>query len=432
MNGLRNDMRHGVPLIPRKDLINRIGRRLICLAAAAILAACQHVSISGDPVIDPNGMTGVTPPRTLAVLPTTDDSGHPDLAPVMRETLRESLSKLPLENRQIKDIDQQLAIIANRLGMPPEKLPPAALAHPSVGDVVVFSRIEHIGRLFLILYAHNRFTLEFQMVDTRTRHIFYRNKFVITSHSFAPAIDPFGLASSAFWSLWNLRDESVKTTFRNGTQKITGQIPPLPLFSELGNRLAIVRTNVTMPRPSLGPGDRVQVEVIGTPRTIASFSIGNVSKRLPLHETAPGRYCGEFTVRKGMNTPFAVVEATLKLPGGGETITDAVTEHPFSIDTTTPPRARITRWWPGGRGKGIYGEIELDADDAKKNPEKPARYIVYRRAAGLHDFKPVAETGNLTFNDATADPKQPADYRIVSQDAAGNMSEPGRIVAIQK
>lgn len=417
---------------PRKASIGRVGRCLACLAAAAALAACQHVSISGDPAIDRDGLAGVPPPRTLAVLPTVDASGHPDLAPVMRETLRESLSKLPLENRLIRDVDQQLAIIANRLGTPPDKLPPAALAHPSVGDVVVFSRIEHIGRLFLIFYAHNRFTLEFELADTRTRHVFYRNTFAITNHSFAPAIDPFGLASSAFWSLWNLREEAVRSTFREGTQKIAGQIPPLPLFSELGNGLAIVKTNVTLPRTSLGAGDRVAVEVIGTPHAAASFTVGNVTKRQPLRETAPGRYRGEFTVRKGMNTPYAVVEATLRLPGGGESITDAVTERPFAIDTTPPPRARMTRWWPGGRGRGIFGEIETDADDAQKNPEKPVQYIVYRRGPDGRDFKRVAQTDTQTFNDATADPDRPAAYRIVAQDAAGNESEPGKIVAIKR
>lgn len=425
-------MFHGVALISRKDFTRRIGRPLICLAAAAMIVACQHVSITGNPAIDHDGMTGVTPPRTLAVLPTTDGSGHPELAPEMRAALRESLSKLPLENRQLKNVDQQLAMIANRMGMPPEKLPPAALAHPTVGDVVVFSRIERISQLFLILYAHNRFTLDFQMVDTRSRRIFYRNRFVVTSRNFAPAIEPFGLAGAAFGSLWRLRPESVRTNFRDGTQKIAEQIPPLPLFSELGNRLAIVRTTVTLPRASLGPGDRVDVEVIGTPRMLASFAAGNIGKRVPMRETAPGRYRGEFTVRKGMNTPYAVVEATLRAPGGSETITDAVTERAFSIDTTPPPRARMTRWWPGGRGKGIYGEIELDKDDTGSNPERPVKYVVSRRNENSADFKLVAETDKTTFNDASADPAQRAEYRIVSVDAAGNSSEPGKIVVIKR
>ncbi|MCE5229655.1 hypothetical protein LLG95_08675 [bacterium] len=414
---------------------SQIGRRLILLfgiVTALAIAGCRHVAVSGEPAIDKDGLAGVTPPRSLAVLPTTDISGHADLAPAMREALHAALSKLPLENRQLTVTDQRLAMIANRMGIQPENLPQAALAHPSIADIVVFSRIEKISRVYLILYAHNRFRLDFQMVDTRSRHVFYRNEFVVTNRCFAPTINLFGLAGSAFWSLGQLTTESVTGTFNEGARKIVAELPPMPVFSELGNRLAIVKTNVKMPRTSLGVGDKIQVEVIGTPRTMASFSVGKVTRRLKLREVAPGRYTGEFVVRKGMNTPYAVVEATLRLPNGGETITDAMMEQPFSIDTTPPPHGRVTSWWPARRGKGIFGEIELEKDETANNPEKPSRYIVYRRAPGEKEFAEIAETDATTFSDPKADPANLNEYRIVTRDIAGNDSTPGPVVCVQK
>lgn len=397
------------------------------LPAILLLAGCQYVTISGSPIVDTDGLKGVTSPRTLGVLPTTDASGHPELAPPMREALHAALSSLPLENRQLPVVDQRLATIANRMAMRPEDLPPAALAHPSVADIVVFSKVEHISRLFLLLYAHNRFVLDFQMVDTRSRRVFYRNEFVITSRNIAPTLDILGLFSSAFRSLWHLRTESVRDTFDNGAQKIVAQLPALPVFSETGDRLAIVKSEVKLPKNTLGPGDRVQIQLTGTPKMNAAFSVGKVARRMPMREAAPGKYRAEFTVRKGMNTPYAVVETTLRLPNGSETITDTVTDRPFSIDTTPPPRARVSQWWPAARKKGVWAEIALEPADVKANPEKPALFVVSRRAPGRKDFVKVAETKKTTFLDQEADPNQPGEYRIVTRDTAGNASAPGPI-----
>lgn len=414
------------------DFLRNTATRCVFLLALLSLAGCSYVTISGTPIVDSTGLRGVTPPRSIGVLPTTDSSGHPDLAPTMRQSLHGALSALPLDNRQLSEVDQQLAMIANRLGMPPDQLPPAALANPAVADLVVFSRITRISRLFLLLYSHNRFTLEFQMADTRSRHILYNNKFVITNRNIAPTLDILGLFSSAFRSLWHLREESVRSTFQDGAQKIVAAIPPLPAFSELGNRLAIVKVNVNIPRKTLGVGDRVLVELIGTPKTFASFNVGKVSRRIPMRETAPGRYAGEFVVKKGMNTPYAVVETTLRLPSGAESITDTITDQPFTIDTTPPPQARVSRWWPAGRGDGLYGEIAIDANEANKNPEKSAHYLVYRRSPGQTEFAPIAQTDKTTFQDKTIDLSKPGEYRIITQDAAGNCSEPGPVTRIHK
>ncbi len=413
---------------PRLEIRGSVLARVTVLAVALALAAgCETVSVTSEPYVDTHGLAGVEPPRSLAVLPVMDDSRHPELVTPLREALFGALAALPFEDRELELVDQRLATIANRLGVLPEELPESAQAHPMLADICVFTRVRKVSRFFLIFYSHHRLGLDFAMVDTRTRRIFYRGKFVIHNRQLVPTIEPVGAIGSAFSSLWHLRSDKLRETLAEGARKIVADIPPVPSPAAAGKNLRIEKVDVVLPRPVLKAGDALGVRLIGTPGAQAEFSIGNFAREQALREVSPGRYEGLLTIRKGVNTPYAVVEVTLS--HGEERVEDTVTGRPFAIDTIAPPPARVSEGWaaPGG---GVQLDLATVARKGEAATETPAEFEIRRRAAGRGAFESVGVTRARTFHDGAADAGQPWDYTIVTRDDAGNESAPGPVTRL--
>ncbi len=398
------------------------------LLALLALSGCQSVSVRGVPEVDWEALAAVAHPRTLAVLPTTEEDDRPDLTGPMRLALYGSLAPLEFKDRELSDVDQRLALIANRMGLRPEELPPEARAHPLLGDTVAFSHIESVSRFYLIFYAHNRLRLNLQLVDTHTRKVFYRGRFTITNRRLEATIDPFGLAGTAVSSLWHLRADQLAQTLETGADKIAAQIPPLPatVATDPGE-LCIERLAVKLPRTLLRAGDKIEVEVLGTPKGQATFRFGPGERPRPLIEVAPGRYLGRAEIEPGMDTPYAFIEAELGLGEPGETVRDSAIDQPFAIDTMPPPRGRVARCWPAPPRRGIYLELETDPTDPRAQLEAPQTYFIYRRPAGGGRFQRIGESAATTFLDAEADPGHPWEYQIITRDPAGNDAAPGPI-----
>lgn len=414
--------------IPRHAL--RIALLLGLIAVLGGLCGCRRLSLGGRAGYADMESFENNPPRTIALMPTTDASGHPDLAEPMRKALERALAPLPYQDRQEDAVNEFLSRTAARLGCGPTQLPPAAMVDPQLADCVVFSDIERISRVYLFLYAHYRLDLNFAMWDARTRRIIYQNKFVFYDRAWVPTFDIMGLFGSSILSLWHLRPSQLQETLDEGAQKIVKELPTPKLELARNGNVELSEAQVVTPFQVLTVGSQVNVYVKGTPHCKVTFSIGRVARDIPLQEETMGRYHGVYKVVAGTDLGYAVVEVHMALPDGSQKLDYTVEKAPFAIDTQAPPRARVARSWPANLRPGIYLGLELEAEDTTHNRELPDDYVIYRQVAGTAKFDEIGVSHDKVFYDATNDPNKNYEYYIVTRDRAGNCSQVGPITLI--
>ncbi len=203
---------------------------VLLMLASLILSACGGVAVRGysesEHIERPED-----PPQTLAILPTADLSGHPELAEVFRESLYRAVSVLPYKDKELAEIDAVMATLAYQHQCSPAQLPESALVTPDLADYVVFTRLEKVGRLYLLLYAHVRYDLHLAMVDTRTRRVIYRNHFVVRDWTGGATISPLGLLERSFSSILQLRGKRMNESMEEGAEKIADALP-CPVYVE--------------------------------------------------------------------------------------------------------------------------------------------------------------------------------------------------------
>ena len=348
----------------------------------------------------------------------------------MREALYRALSDLPYQDRELLEVDTFLARVANQLGVRPEELQPEAMAHPQLADWVVFTKIRRVSRLYLFLYSQIRMDLDFDLVDTRTRQVFYRDRFVFRNRRLVPFYSLPGIANALISSLWHLRPEELTETMEEGTEQLAEAIP-LAHFDaaagEGGIRLSDVE--VTVPGEVLIVGDRIDIRAYGSQGCEAFCSIGNVARDLPMTEVAPGLYQAAYVVRTGDQTPYAVVEVQLKHHTPEDVLDYVAAEQPFAIDTQPPARATVVaaRWGNAEGGLQLQLEVGVEGHSAADD-DPPVLFYIYRRTGGEKTFEWVGATGELNFRDAEALGGRTHDYYVITRDKAGNFSAPGPLI----
>lgn len=211
-------------------MLSRCRVAVLLMLASLILGACRGVAVRGYSESE-YFECPEDPPQTLAILPTADLSGHPELAETFRESLYRAVSVLPYRDKELAEIDAALATLAYQRQCSPAQLPESALVTPDLADCVLFTRLEEVGRLYLLLYAHVRYDLHLAMVDTRSRRVIYRNRFVVRDWTGGATISPLGLLERGFSSLMQLRGKRMNESMEEGAEKIAETLP-CPVYVE--------------------------------------------------------------------------------------------------------------------------------------------------------------------------------------------------------
>lgn len=407
---------------------------VLLLLSGVGAVGCHHTTVSGEPYIAED-LGDVEPPRTIAVLPTTDKTDHPELATRMRIALYSAITRLPYQDIELGMVDAQLARIASKLEVPPEELPESARALPSVADLVVFSQLEHVGRFYILLYGHTRIDLNLALVDTRSRKILYRNRFIIHDRIGGASVSLIGLAESMLLTLWHLRPVEMGNALERSAVKIAEALPETPMYAAASSQLRLAGVEIDLPSQTLNAGDVVRIVASGTPRCQASFSIGTLTDDTPMVETAPGLYIGRYEIQPGDDTPYAVVSVQLSDPDQRETLSFTADEQSFAVDTNPPPRARIVRYWPADDNQGIFLEIKPRRELGAKEASSFTFHVYRRRQNGaledLGNFVNIGSSDSLVFHDQTVEMPGAYEYYIRAEDSAGNLSRPGQITSLK-
>jgi hypothetical protein len=403
-------------------------------ALASVLASCQ-VRVSGGPPYRDGHAPAGPPPATLAILPTSDGADQPDVARALRQSFWYAGSELFGGTVEPRQVDSRLATLASRLDIPPDRLDAAALAHPSIGDLVLFSRVEQVDRLYMLIYARLKVKVSLSLADTRTRRILYRNDFTIVDPLGGPAFSILGMLERLAVAMYGKQPPSLEQTLNVAARQMLESIPSLKFDRAAAGDLRLIDIHVERPDRVLRAGDAIVVRVEATAGCRAEATFPPNERARPLRETAPGVYEGSYRVRPRDDTPYGIVGVRLASRDDKQTLEYAAAEFALSIDTTPPPPVDIVRWWPDESARsGVFLEIQAGAKTDLNGAEIPARYLVQRRE--------VNETARTTwlqlgwsrepiFHDQSARRGRIYEYVAIAEDAAGNHSTPSETVRLQ-
>ncbi|MFH0793470.1 MAG: fibronectin type III domain-containing protein, partial [bacterium] len=210
---------------------------------------------------------------------------------------------------------------------------------------------------------------------------------------------------------WHLRDTEIEEAMTGGFQQLVKEAVPDPGLAGYEQAGEIRSLNVTMPRPLLGIGDRIAVEVRGEESRKAYFDVGQVRRRIPMEEVNRGLYRGVYTVQVGDNTDYAVVRAYFlpeeTKPPASKTQVRAV----FAIDTTLPSPSAITAY------HFTADSIVLSLKPVEGKDFEA--YWIYRRE-GKGEYWRLGKTEKPQYEDDSTKPGRTYSYLIRTRDRAGN------------
>jgi hypothetical protein len=148
---------------------------------------------------------------------------------------------------------------------------------------------------------------------------------------------------------------------------------------------------------------------------VASFDIGNFKQGLPMKETQPGVYLGEYAVLPGDSALDMPLVVSLKRPTGPESQW-IDTNGLITIETVPPPK--VTNLV----ARSYYDRIELAWDYPPDVPDL-ATYLVMRSPQPLSGYEELARVETTGYEDRQVRPDGVYYYRVVAVDRSGNRSE---------
>ncbi|PKN35718.1 MAG: hypothetical protein CVU61_02540 [Deltaproteobacteria bacterium HGW-Deltaproteobacteria-19] len=356
-------------------------------------------------------------PKTVAVLPFVNEAESQRGSEEVRRGFYNHFSSLPFADMQIQRVDSLLRK-ADLMGDPKElaKKTPQELGKILGVDAVVYGTVSNFDKLFLALYSQVSVGADVKMYDTKTGHFLWSGKHTARIHEGGISTNPVGIVAVVIATSLNMRDiqllRACDDLFRDMVQTI-----PVPSLAEALRPPSITLLTQDTKNLPKKAGDEIKVVLQGTPKMMASFSIGDYRKHIDMQETEPGWYLGTYRVVPGDNVRQAIITGRLALandPGNFSEWVDAVGTVSLK---TTPPDAPAN---VATVGRDRIVQLRWN----KSSDPDLAGYRVYRSATPLSGYVEVAKTEFTEFTDRDPSLRNGTAYyyQITAVDLAGNES----------
>lgn len=403
---------------------------LIALAATAFLSGCSWISVAEYPIVHEEQLQQ-TFPESLALAPVTNKTKIDFADEYVRRELYGALATLQYEDVELAKVDNTLTAKGQALGVAPEKLEPYYMADPELADAMVFAEVDRVSRIFLLLYSRIKVDLRITMVDTQSKRYLYSNHFSVRNQFLSIPVNPIQIATSLLSTLWHIRDNQLELSIRQTAAEVAKRFPQRPVAVASGSTF-ISETSVVIPRALLRTDDKIAIQVSGTPGRRASFSIPTVVSDEPMNEFGPGVYSGLYTVKPGDYGRELYVTVELRDPENEqERALFAATEQPFAIDAVPPAHYEIEGWTESPGRKGIALFLRPENGVEPTDEDRPIAYHIYRGEGQGGSLSLLGTSASPRFDDTTAKEGVEYEYAVVTEDSAGNKTEPRSRVLIR-
>ena len=391
----------------------------LCLIAALFLSAvfvasgrCQIAALPGGAG---KGLSREPTPRVVAILPFKNEAGEPWLAEQVRKAFSNHFSSKPYIDVKLPKVDERVVQIEKSSEKSVFDLAAGDVCRHIGCDAIIYGKVTNYVHMYALVYSQLAVEAEVWMVDARTGKEVFRVKDSVRYHGAGLPTSPLGAVMSAVSAAANLREIQYVRLINELCYKLNEKIPtPDNVAVDRGPLIKEVITNAK--EGPFGKKAIIRVGVEGEKGQVATFGIGSFRKGIPMKETEPGIYVGEYHVMPGDNAREMPISVSLKRVEGGETewmdLNGAVTIN------TTPPRT-VT----GVRAKGFSDRIEVSWEPEKDVPGLKG-YKVMRSEQPLTDFSEIASTELRSVEDTPPRTGALYYYRVAAYDEAGNESDP--------
>jgi len=353
-------------------------------------------------------------PGIVAVMPFQNDTEEIGIANQVRRAFYNHFSSKPYRDVELALIDEKIVHLEKSTGKSIIDLKPQEICREMGCNGLIYGRITDYKKVYAGVYSQLGVEAEVWMVNTKIDKEVFRIKDSVRYHEGGVPMSPLGAIITAVSTAMNLREIQQVRMINELCYKFNEKIPS-PAGMALENRPVIKEVLTNVKEGPFGKGKIIRVGLEGEPGLVATFDIGNFRKGIPMKETKPAIYMGEYLVMPEDNTKDMPIIASLKRPGGYESQWTDVSGF-VTIDTTPPPQIK------GLRARGFQDRIEISWE-ALKNVTDLVGYRVLRSEQPLSGYAEIAKLEHAALEDGTVKPNTAYYYRVIAIDRIGNESE---------
>jgi hypothetical protein len=353
-------------------------------------------------------------PRMVAVLPFQNETQETGIANQVRRAFYNHFSSKPYTDVELNIVDEKIIHLEKSTGKNILDLKPHEICQSIGCDGLIYGRVTDYKKVYAVAYSQLGVEAEVWMVNTRTGKEVFRIKDSVRYHEGGVPMSPLSIIMTAVSTAMNIREIQQVRMVNELAYKFNEKIPS-PTGVAIEERPVIREVLTNVKEGPFGKGKIIRVGLEGDKAMVATFDIGIFKKGIPMKETKPGIYMGEYLVMPGDNAKDMPIVAFLKKPGGYESQWIDVSGF-LTIDTTPPPQVT------GLRAKGFHDRIEVLWEQVKNVPDLKG-YKVFRSEQPLSGYGEIGSVELNSFEDRTAMPEKVYYYRIVAFDYVGNESE---------
>lgn len=353
-------------------------------------------------------------PRMIAVLPFQNETQETGIANQVRRAFYNHFSSKPYTDVELNIVDEKIIHLEKSSGKNLLDLKPQEICQSIGCDGLIYGKVTDYKKVYAVAYSQLGVEAEVWMVNTRTGKEVFRIKDSVRYHEGGVPMSPLSVIMTAVSTAMNIREIQQVRMVNELCYKFNEKIPS-PTGVAIEERPVIKEVLTNIKEWPFAKGKIIRVGLEGDKGMVATFDIGNFKKGIPMKETKPGIYMGEYLVMPGDNAKDMPIIASLKKPGGYESQWIDVSGF-LTIDTTPPPQ--IT----GLRAKGFHDRIEVSWEQVRNVPDLKG-YKVLRSEQPLSGFVEAGSVELNSFEDRTAMPEKVYYYRIIAFDHVGNESE---------
>lgn len=353
-------------------------------------------------------------PRMVAVLPFQNETQETGIANQVRRAFYNHFSSKSYTDVELNIVDEKIIHLEKSTGKNILDLKPQEICQSIGCDGLIYGKVTDYKKVYAAVYSQLGVEAEVWMVNTRTGKEVFRIKDSVRYHEGGVPMSPLSVIMTAVSTAMNIREIQQARMVNELCYKFNEKIPS-PTGVAIEERPVIKEVLTNVKEWPFGKGKIIRVGLEGDKGMVATFDIGNFKKGIPMKETKPGIYMGEYLVMPGDNAKDMPIVASLKKPGGYESQWIDVSGF-LTIDTTPPPQVT------GLRAKGFHDRIEVSWEQVKNVPDLKG-YRILRSEQPLSGFVEAGSVELNSFEDRTAMPEKVYYYRIIAFDHVGNESE---------